>query len=55
MWDKLHATPYGRFDRMVPPPPATFEGAHASRVNFDHYQIASGPAVVDREFPRGEW
>ena len=52
MWDRLHATPYGRFDRIIPQPAeptATF-----SRVNFDHYDIAHDAETLDREFPRGK-
>ena len=52
MWDRLHSTPYGRFDRMVPPP--TEPNALVSRVNFEHFNIARDPDTLVREFPRGK-
>ena len=41
LWDRLHSTPYGRFDRIVPPPPEA--NPYVSRVNFAHYDIARDP------------
>ena len=52
MWDKLHSTPYGRFDRIAPPPPEA--NPYVSRVNFEHFDIARDPEVLMREFPRGK-
>ena len=46
------ATPYGRFDRIVPPPPES--NPYFSRVNFEHFDIATDAATLDREFPRGK-
>ena len=52
MWDNLHSTPYGRFDRIIP---MNIEpGVYASRVNFEHYKIARDPEALNREFPRGK-
>ena len=56
LWDRLDATPFGRFDRLLlehPPEPRT-DGEGFSRVNFDHYQVATDRATLDREFPRGK-
>jgi len=52
MYNNLHSTPYGRFDRMVAPPPP--ETVHFSRVNFEHYNISTDPATLRRELPRGK-
>ena len=57
MWDKLHATPYGRFERMdafAAAHPPTYDPNAASRVNFSHYNVSTDPAVLNREFPRGK-
>jgi len=51
-WDKLHSTPYGRFDRIQPP--ATDQSPYVSRVNFSHYDISHDPEVLSREFARGK-
>ena len=52
MWDRLHSTPYGRFDRISAPPAE--QNPYVSRVNFEHFDIARDPAVLVREFPRGK-
>lgn len=55
MWDRLHATPYGRFDRMMAVAPSDHtQKAQFSRVNFDHYNVSTDPADLDREYPRGK-
>ncbi len=55
MWDKLHATPYGRFaSQPVPPPHPLAEGRGCSRVPFDHFNIPRGKEALAREFPRGK-
>lgn len=53
IWDRLHATPYGRFDRVVAPEPV-LDPSKMSRVNFEHYNVKVGRDVLDREFPRGK-
>jgi len=53
MWDRLHSTPYGRFDRIAPPAVAD-QNPYVSRVNFEHYHIAKDPETLNREFPRGK-
>lgn len=53
MWSHLDSTPYGRFDRTVAPVTER-DGAYASRVNFEHYNIARDPEALNREFPRGK-
>lgn len=52
MWDELHSTPYGRFDRVAPPPREPTR--YVSRVNFEHYNISNDPETLQREFPRGK-
>jgi len=52
LWDRLHSTPYGRFDRIVPPP--TEQNPYFSRVNFEHYDVATDAETLSREFPRGK-
>lgn len=101
IWDRLHATPYGRFDRVIAPdapadpskvrerrawtppprealpndgrpprasacaascalltrrraPPCVALSRQVSRVPFEHYNITTGKAVLDRELPRGK-
>jgi len=58
MWNKLHATPYGRFDRMItsstPLIGPNGEPYVCSRVPFDHYNIARDKATLLRELPRGK-
>jgi hypothetical protein len=55
MWDKLEATPYGRFNKVMPPPMSVEEaGSLRSAVVNDHFAIAMGKAAVDREFPQGK-
>jgi hypothetical protein len=53
IWDRLHATPYGRFDRVIPSQPSA-DPSKCSRVPFEHYSFATGKAVLDRELPRGK-
>ena len=53
IWDKLDCTPYGRFDRLIVPD-LSKPNPYSSRVNFDHYKVATGRADLDREFPRGK-
>ena len=52
MWDRLHSTPYGRFDRISQP--LAEQNPYVSRVNFEHFDIAHDPEVLAREFPRGK-
>ena len=52
MWDRLSSTPYGRFDRIAPPP--TEQNPYVSRVNFEHFDVSRDPDVLSREFPRGK-
>ena len=58
MWDKLHTTPYGRFDRMItsatPLIGPNGEPYTCSRVPFDHYNIARDRETLLRELPRGK-
>ena len=54
MWSQLDSTPYGRFDRLPPPAPPELLKMHMSRVNFEHFNVAKGKDVLDREFPRGK-
>ena len=55
MWDKLEATPYGRFNKLMPPPMSVEEAAtHRSSVVNDHFAIMRGKAITDREFPPGK-
>ena len=57
MWDRLHATPYGRFDRMdkfAAENPPKVDPNRLSRINLEHYNVSRDPAVLDREFPRGK-
>lgn len=53
IWDRLHATPYGRFDRVIPSEPSA-DPSRVSRVPFEHYDFPTGRAVLDRELPRGK-
>ena len=56
LWDKLDATPYGRFSKMM----AASSGAQsdeksallASKIPMDHYRFPTGRAAIDREFPK---
>ena len=56
LWDKLDATPYGRFSKMM----AVSSGAQsdeksallASKIPMDHYGFPTGRAAIDREFPK---
>jgi len=52
MWDRLHSTPYGRFDRIAPTPSAL--NPNFSRVHFEHYNVSHDPETLQREFPRGK-
>ena len=56
MWDKLEATPYGRFDKMLAagskPPNEAKERLRRSSVPFDHFDFSRSRATIDREFPR---
>lgn len=55
MWDQLEATPYGRFNKLMPPPMSVEEAAtFRSAVVNDHFAIPRGKPVTDREFPRGK-
>jgi len=56
MWSNLTSTPYGRFDRILPPPEPMNPGEpiQFSRVPFDHYNIPTGSEILNRELPRGK-
>jgi len=56
MWDKLEATPYGRFDKMMAagnqPPNEAKEKLRRSSVPFDQFDFPRTRAAIDEEFPR---
>jgi len=58
LWNQLHSTPYGRFDRMItsatPLIGPNGEAYCVSRVPFDHYNIARDRESLLRELPRGK-
>ena len=54
MWDRLHSTPYGRFDRVITPDISNLDPSAVSRVPFEHYKIATDKQTLNREFPRGK-
>eukprot|EP00742_Colponemidia_sp_Colp-10_P001266 GILJ01001364.1.p1 GENE.GILJ01001364.1~~GILJ01001364.1.p1 ORF type:complete len:373 (+),score=45.89 GILJ01001364.1:78-1196(+) len=68
IWDRLDCTPYGRFpqssdgnenilsmntvpQQMVKPSRPDFA---ESKIVLDHYNVATGVEVVDKEFPKGK-
>merc|ERR1712060_464750 len=53
MWDKLDATPYGRFEKMMQSTPADAK-AMQPKIQFDHYGISRGRLELDKEFPKGK-
>ena len=55
MWDKLEATPHGRFNKMMAPPMSLAEAnTYKSSVVNDHFEINRTKEVTDREFPKGK-
>ena len=56
MWDKLDATPHGRFDKMMAaanaPVNEAKEALRRSTVPFDHFNFERTRKVIDQEFPR---
>ena len=53
LWDQLHSTPYGRFDRVIPTD-SHVDPSRVSRVPFEHYNVATDRQTLMREFPRGK-
>ena len=56
---KIEATPHGFFARVMDRAPKGSERGSAlststSRIVFDHYDVATGKAAADAEFPRGK-
>jgi len=51
---KIEATPHGFFARMMAKPQGKGDNLYASSIVLDHYNIATGRAVVNAEFPRGK-
>ena len=55
MWDKLEATPHGRFNKMMSAPMSAEKAATLkSSVVNDHFNVIFGREVIDREFPKGK-
>ena len=55
MWDKLEATPHGRFNKMMAAPMSAEKAATLkSSVVNDHFNVIFGKEVIDREFPKGK-
>ena len=54
LWDRLDATPYGHFNKMMAAADGAPRGSSAqrSRINFDHFNVETGRAVMDRELPK---
>ena len=54
LWDRLESTPYGHFNKMMAAADGAPRGGSSqrSRVNFDHYNVATGSEVMDRELPK---
>lgn len=53
-WARLDSTPYGGIFAKSSAP-AAGDDAHIrmrSQVNFDHYAVPRGRAVLDKEFPK---
>lgn len=53
MWDKLEATPYGRFNKMMAATKAD-HGTFKVNLQMDHYTFERGKQVTDSEFPQGK-
>ncbi|KAG8468933.1 hypothetical protein KFE25_007451 [Diacronema lutheri] len=53
MWDKLEATPYGRFNKMMAASKAD-HGTFKTSLVMDHYAFDRGKDVADSEFPKGK-
>ena len=56
MWDKLDATPYGRFDKMMAastkPVNESKEKLRRSTVPFDHFNFERTRSAINQEFPK---
>eukprot|EP00302_Diacronema_sp_CCMP2436_P037035 CAMPEP_0180040572 /NCGR_PEP_ID=MMETSP0984-20121128/33560_1 /TAXON_ID=483367 /ORGANISM="non described non described, Strain CCMP 2436" /LENGTH=337 /DNA_ID=CAMNT_0021967879 /DNA_START=21 /DNA_END=1033 /DNA_ORIENTATION=- len=53
MWDKLEATPYGRFNKMMGSTKVD-HGTFKANLQMDHYAFPRGKEVTDEEFPKGK-
>jgi len=53
MWDKLDATPYGRFNKMMASSKAD-HGTFKTNLTMDDYTFPRGKEVTDPEFPKGK-
>jgi len=53
MWDKLEATPYGRFNKMMAASKKD-HGTFQAHIQMDHYAFERGKEVTDAEFPKGK-
>eukprot|EP01028_Stygiella_incarcerata_P010422 TRINITY_DN5395_c0_g1_i1.p1 TRINITY_DN5395_c0_g1~~TRINITY_DN5395_c0_g1_i1.p1 ORF type:complete len:298 (-),score=101.90 TRINITY_DN5395_c0_g1_i1:50-943(-) len=54
-WDRIEATPYGRYNRMMDTSKAVpRKETHKSSVAFDHYSYPRGYDALKQEIPKGK-